>query len=135
MFTDRLAAVLGRATKSGADADQHAAVVELLLVTVLADQTVSEEELQGLDTFDREHQDWDEGPFSVTQYVGPALAKVRAAMESPGGVDDLIREAAARIREPGLRSATPEYCEQLAYLDGPAPAEQTVLAKIRSQLS
>src|SRR5256885_16876349 len=93
----RLGAAFGRAQEQSQVDEEHQAAVDLLVLTVYADERGSQEGMEALARFDVEHQDWDGGDFSVTEYLGPSIAKVRAAVEAPGQGDRLLTEPAARI--------------------------------------
>src|SRR3954465_14659956 len=114
----RLGAAFGQAKEQSQVDEEHQAVVDLLVLTVYADERVSQEEMEALARFDVEHQDWDGGDFSVTEYLGPSTAKVRAAVASPREVDQFLTEVAAKITPPALREAVPGYCEAVAQADG-----------------
>ena len=63
----RLGSAFGRAKEQSQVDEEHQAVVDLLVLTVYADERVSQEEMEALARFDVEHQDWDGGDFSVTE--------------------------------------------------------------------
>ena len=131
----RLGAAFGRAKEQSEVDEEHQAIVDLLVLTVYADERVSQEEMEALARFDVEHQDWDGGDFSVTEYLGPSIAKVRAAVGSPLDTDQLLRDVAAKVTTPALRSAVPGYCEAVAQADGQLSANEAgIIAKIRQAL-
>jgi hypothetical protein len=117
------------------DPDQHAAVVELLVLTVFADPTVDLAELDALDAFDASHADWDDGPFSIQQYLPTATAAVRAALDQPDGRDRLLADISIRITTPALRDATVGYCEDLVAVDGTTDQEREFLRQVRRALA
>ena len=132
----RLGAAFGRAKEQSEVDEEHQAIVDLLVLTVYADERVSQEEMEALARFDVEHQDWDGGDFSVAEYLGPSIAKVRAAVGSPLDVDGLLSDAAAKITTPALRAEVPGYCEAVAQADGQLSADEVgIIAKIRKALS
>jgi len=132
----RLGAAFGRAKEQSQVDEEHQAIVDLLVLTVYADERVSQEEMEALARFDVEHQDWDGGDFSVAEYLGPSIAKVRTAVGSPQEVDQLLTEAAAKITTPALREAVPGYCEGVAQADGQLSVDEVgVIAKIRQALT
>jgi uncharacterized tellurite resistance protein B-like protein len=132
----RLGAAFGRAKEQSEVDEEHQAIVDLLVLTVYADERVSQEEMEALARFDVEHQDWDGGDFSVAEYLGPSIAKVRAAVGSPLDVDGLLSDAAAKITTPALRAEVPGYCEAVAQADGQLSADEVgIIAKIRRALS
>jgi hypothetical protein len=117
------------------DPAQHAAVVELLILAVYAGKTVDVRELEALDEFDASHADWDAGPFSIQQYLAPATAKVRGALDEPDGADRLLADAASRITTPALRDATLHSCEELLRIDGMTDDEREFFAQASRALS
>jgi hypothetical protein len=108
MLLDRIHPHFKKATEHTDDAAQHAAVVEVLVLAVFADQSVDVSELDALDSFDASHADWDEGPFSIQQ---------------------------SRIASPSLREATVSYCEEILRVDGITDKERDFLRQATRQLS
>lgn len=135
MLLDRIHSHFKTATNHTDDAAQHAAVVELLVLAVFADQSVDVNELEALDTFDASRSDWDDGPFSIEQYLPTATAKVRAALDEEGGADRLLKEVSARITSTTLREAAIGYCEEILRVDGMKDDEREFLAQARRLLS
>ena len=66
---------------------EHEAVIELLLLVMIADRHISEDELDQIRTIS-DDSGWETATFSFDQYLGPAMAKVRAAVA--GATDDLM---------------------------------------------
>ena len=133
---NRLGSAFGRAKEHTPINEEHQAIVDLLVLTLYADERVSQEELEALAQFDLDHADWDGADFSVTEYLGSSIAKVRAAVSSPLQTDQLLVEVAAKVKTPALRAAVPGYCEALAHADGQmSPGEVGIIAKIRKALS
>jgi hypothetical protein len=134
MALDRILTHFQRAAAHTGDREQHGAVVELLVLAVYADKTVKVEELEALDDFDASHPDWDEKAFSIQEYLGPATAKVRAALEQNGS-EALLCDIATRITSPELRKAAIGYCEDIVGIDGVTDAENVFLTTLRRVLS
>jgi hypothetical protein len=133
---NRLGSAFGRAKEHTQVNEEHQAVVDLLVLTLYADERVSQEELEALAQFDLEHADWDGADFSVTEYLGPSIAKVRAAVSSPQLTEQLLVEVAAKITTPALRAAVPGYCEALAQADGQlSSGEAGIIDRIKRALS
>ncbi len=133
---NRVGSAFGRAKEQSPVNEEHQAVVDLLVLTLYADERVSQEELEALAQFDVEHSDWDGADFSVTEYLGPSIAKVRAAVSSPQLTEQLLVEVAAKIVTPALRAAVPGYCEALAQADGEVSSgEAGIIARIRRAMS
>src|SRR3954465_13874318 len=101
----RLGAAFGRAQEQSQGDEEHQAVVDLLVLTVYADERVSQEEMEALARFDVEHQDWDGGDFSGAECLGPSIAKVRGVASSPLQTEQLLTEVTAKITTPALRAA------------------------------
>lgn len=135
MLLHRIHPHFKKATAHTDDPDQHAAVVELLVLAVLADHTVDVSELDALDKFDADHADWDEGPFSIQQYLSVATAKVRSAMDEDGGADRLLKDSVSRITSPSLREASIGYCEEILRIDGLTDDGREFLRQATRQLS
>jgi hypothetical protein len=135
MLLDRIHPHFKKATEHTNDAAEHAAVVELLVLAVFSDKSVDVSELDALDSFDASHADWDEGPFSIQQYLPTATAKVRSALDEPGGGDVLLKDAISRITSPSLREAAVGYCEEILRVDGITDDEREFLRQATRQLS
>jgi hypothetical protein len=135
MLLDRIHPHFKKATEHTDDPSQHAAVVELLVLAVFADQSVDVSELEALDNFDASHADWDEGPFSIQQYLSTATNKVRSALDEEGGADRLLTDAISRITSPSLREAAVGYCEEILRVDGIKDDERDFLRRATRQLS
>jgi tellurite resistance protein len=133
MLAEQIHRLVQAATHHG-HAGEHEAVVDLLVLTAFADHRITQEERDGLEEFDRSHADWDEGAFSVQQYLPEAVASVRGIGGSRDAREQFIEQAAARITSRNLRQAAPELCEQLASADGASREESDVVAAIRSAL-
>ena len=95
---------------------EHAAVLELLVATMLADGTVADLELVAINEYG-ERNGWNTPTFSFTQALGSATAKVRGAREQ-GALADLLASASARITTPELRNEVPHACRLAAAADG-----------------
>lgn len=106
---NRLGSAFGRAKEHTSVNEEHQAVVDLLVLTLYADERVSQEELEALAQFDMDHTDWDGADFSVTEYLGSSIAKVRAAVSSPQLTEQLLVEVTAKVITPSLRAAVPGY--------------------------
>ena len=134
MIIDRLHNLVAPLSGYSDAVEEHRAVVDLLVLTVYCDHRISQEELDALDRFGDVHASWGSGAFSLEQYLSSAVAKVRSALGSPGGVDRIISEAAAAITTPALRAQTPEACAGVAALDGVDPSETEFVQRVRDAL-
>ena len=72
---------------------EHMAALELLALVMLADSHLSDDELGVLRELT---EDWRGSAFSFEQYLGPAVAKARAAFASDT-VTELLDDIDARI--------------------------------------
>jgi hypothetical protein len=133
---DRLRSLFQRASSHTDDVAEHQAVVDLLVLAVYADHTVGQLELAALETFEDHAQDWDEGGFSVHQYLPVSIAKARDALDVEGGVTSLMAVAASQITTPVLRAEAVAYCEMITQVDGTVTtAENEFLAALHRMLS
>ena len=82
---------------------EHEAVVELLLLVMVADGHIAWAELDEIRHI-TEDSGWESPTFSFDQYVGPAMAKVRRSM-ADGSVAELLDDIDARITSTVLRSS------------------------------
>jgi len=135
MVLERIRPHVRAATEHTDDPAQHAAVVDLLVLALYSDEAIDTAELDALDAFDAAHADWDEGPFSVEQYLPVATAKVRAALDREGGAAELMADAASRIGSAALRAATIGYCEEILRVDGLTVEEGEFLQGVRRALA
>jgi hypothetical protein len=134
MAMDRILRHFKRAADHTDDRQQHAAIVELLVLAVYADKTVDVSELEALDKFDASHADWDDQAFSIQEYLGPATAKVRAAIDEDGS-QALLEDIGGRITSPELREAAIGYCEDIVGIDGVTDEESEFVKRVRQMLS
>jgi hypothetical protein len=82
---------------------EHEAVVELLLLVMIADRHITGDELDEIRTIS-EDSGWESDTFSFDQHLGPAMAKVRAAL-ADNTVDALLDDIDERVASSVLRSA------------------------------
>ena len=69
---------------------EHEAAVELLLLVMMADRHISTDEVETIRSIS-DDSGWETDTFSFDQYIGPASAKVRAAL-AEHAVDALLDE-------------------------------------------
>ncbi|HTX00967.1 MAG TPA: hypothetical protein VMD59_19450 [Acidimicrobiales bacterium] len=134
MLPHRIHELAYRALAGSSEVSEHQAVVELLVLTAYSDKAISTDELDALEEFDVEHAGWDEGSFSVQQYLPVAVAKVRRALDEAGGADRVLTDAASRINEASVRAEAVKACNELAELGGVDPTESAVISKIEGAL-
>jgi hypothetical protein len=114
---------------------EHEAVVDLLVLTVYSDRRVTQDELDALDQFDLDHANWDSGPFSVQQYLPNSVAKVRSAIDAPGGANKMLAEVAAAISDPAMKTLALDSCQAIASSGGTAQAETDFIEQLRHALA
>ena len=131
---DRLSGAMAGFTHGG-DEREHEAVVELLLLVMYADRQLRIAEKDEIDAFADAHQ-WETATFSVSQYLGPATAKVRRALDSVLSVNALLADIDERVVHSALRTEALAACRVVAQADGTiGPDEQAMLDKIAAHLS
>jgi hypothetical protein len=103
------------------------AALELLVLVMLADRHVDQEEV---DTIRSISEDWRGGAFSFEQYLGPAVARVREAVEHDG-VADLLADIDSRISSRILRRALFSAAREVVGVDEEVtPEEGSILADV-----
>jgi uncharacterized tellurite resistance protein B-like protein len=111
---------------------EHEAVIELLLLMMMADRHISPEEIEAIRSIS-EDSGWESQTFSFDQYVGPATAKVRAAM-SAHQVEPLLDDIDRRITSSVLRSELFSAAREVAGVDRKIdPAEESLLAQVAAR--
>jgi hypothetical protein len=125
MMEKRLAELYeGVAVHATADRE-HMAALELLALVMLADSHLSDDELGVLRELT---EDWRGSAFSFEQYLGPAVAKARAAFANHA-VTELLDDIDSRITSRILRKALFSAARQLAG-DEVTPEEATLLSDV-----
>lgn len=120
---------LGVAANATKD-DEHEAALEMLILVMLADGRLRVEESDEIEGFASD-QDWDSDTFNYDNALGPAFAKVRAAMSTDGGVSALLDDIDARIASRVLRAQLVAEARSVADADHDrAASEDRVIAKI-----
>lgn len=104
---------------------EHEAVVELLLLVMVADHHISSEEIDMIREITVD-SGWESATFSFDQYVGQAMAKVRAATEA-GTVDELLDDIDARVASTVLRQSLFSAAREVADVDHELDAEEETL--------
>jgi len=111
---------------------EHQAAVELLLIVMTIDHRMSEGELDEIRTIS-DDSGWESDTFSVDQYFGEAMAKVRAA-RAAGALDGLLDSIDERISNGVLRAALYSASRDVAGIDHQiAPAERALLMEIATR--
>jgi uncharacterized tellurite resistance protein B-like protein len=113
---------------------EHEAVIELLLLVMVADKRVSEGELDEIRIIS-EDSGWESSTFSFDQYLGQAMAKVRAAIAS-AKVDELLDDIDGRIASSVLRRALFSAARDVAGVDRDiAPEEESLLGQLAARFA
>jgi uncharacterized tellurite resistance protein B-like protein len=111
---------------------EHEAVVELLLLVMVADRHITGEELDEIRMIS-EDSGWESDTFSFDQHLGPAMAKVRAAV-SDGQVDALLDDIDGRVASSVLRAALFSAARDVAGVDHQLDeSEQSLLAQVAAR--
>jgi uncharacterized tellurite resistance protein B-like protein len=109
---------------------EHEAVVELLLLVMIADRRVSADELDEIRAI-AEDQGFESDTFSFDQHLGEAMAHVRQALERPDGVEALLTSIDQRVTSTVLRSSLVAAARAVADADDArSDDEQSVLERI-----
>src|SRR4029077_7939685 len=82
---------------------EHEAVVELLLLVMVAARHITDKELDEMRVIS-DDSGWESSTFSFDQYLGQAMAKVRAAI-ADYDTDALLDDIDARVSSTVLRQS------------------------------
>ena len=108
---------------------EHEAVIELLLLVMIADRHISGEELDEIRNIS-DDSGWESSTFSFDQYLGPAMAKVRSAV-TEHNTDALLDDIDARIASTVLRQSLFSAARDVAGIDHDiAPEEESLLGQV-----
>jgi uncharacterized tellurite resistance protein B-like protein len=111
---------------------EHEAVIELLLLVMVADQHISSDEVDEIRTIS-DDSGWESDTFSFDQYLGPAMAKVRNAV-SAGTTPQLLDDIDARVASSVLRSALFSAARDVAGVDHRVdPNESSLLVEVAAR--
>lgn len=113
---------------------EHEAVVELLLLVMVADGHISADELDEIRHITQD-SGWESPTFSFDQYLGPAMAKVRRSMAA-GAVTELLDDIDARITSTVLRSSVFSAARDVVNADDDVTArEDSLLALLAARFA
>ena len=113
---------------------EHEAVIELLLLVMIADRHISEEELDEIRAISND-SGWESSTFSFDQYLGQAMAKVRAAV-ADHNTDALLDDIDQRIASSVLRSSLFSAARDVAGVDHDiAPVEESLLGQLAARFA
>jgi len=111
---------------------EHQAAVELLLLVMLADNHISDTEVDEIRNISAD-SGWETATFSFDQYLGVAAAKVRAALAAHA-IDELLDDIDARVSSSVLRSALFSAARDVAGADHDLDdAEHSLLGQIAAR--
>ncbi|MFM7687215.1 MAG: TerB family tellurite resistance protein [Actinomycetota bacterium] len=111
---------------------EHEAAVELLLLVMMSDHHVGLGELDEIRTIS-DDSGWETDTFSVDQYLGEAIAKVRDALQHHT-TDDLLDTIDERISNHVLRRELFSAARDVAGADHAIDAEeQSLLGRIAAR--
>ena len=128
-MNDRLRQLYDHVATNATAEREHEAAIELLLLTMVADRHISMDEL---DTIRQISEDagFESDTFSFDQYLGEAMAKVRAAV-ADGTETDLLDDIDGRIASSVLRSSLFAAVRDVAGVDAEvSPQEESILAQV-----
>lgn len=111
---------------------EHQAALELLALVMLADDNISDEEIELLREIST---DWRNEGAAFEQYIRPAIEEARHAIERDE-VSSFLDAIDARISSRVLRSALFSAARDVADVDqGVTPEEGTILAEVAVRFS
>lgn len=111
---------------------EHEAALELLLLVMVADRHITPEELDEIRSIS-EQSGWESPTFSFEQHVGPAMAKVRAAVASDE-IEDFLDSIDARITSSVLRASLFSAARDVAGADHEIDAmEENLLGQLAAR--
>jgi uncharacterized tellurite resistance protein B-like protein len=115
---------------------EHQAVIELLLLVMIADHHISFDEIEEIRSIS-EDSGWESETFSFDQYVGQAMAKVRAATAHDGaGTDELLDDIDARVTSSVLRQSLFSAARDVAGSDHDLdPEEESLLGQLAARFA
>ena len=113
---------------------EHEAAIELLLLVMVADGHIGIAEIEEIRTIS-EDQGFESETFSFDQYLGLAMAKVRAAIADET-VDTLLDDIDHRITSSVLRQSLFSAARDVAGSDREiGPAEESLLAQVAARFA
>jgi uncharacterized tellurite resistance protein B-like protein len=111
---------------------EHEAAIELLLLVMVADKHIASDEIEAIREIS-EDQGFESDTFSFDQYLGQAMAKVRAAL-ADRTVDALLDDIDSRIVSTVLRQSLFSAARDVAGVDHAIdPDEHELLAQVAAR--
>jgi uncharacterized tellurite resistance protein B-like protein len=113
---------------------EHEAVIELLLLVMVADRHISEQELDEIRSIS-DDSGWESSTFSFDQYLGQAMAKVRTAI-AEHSTDTLLNDIDQRIVSSVLRQSLFSAARDVAGVDHDlVPEEESLLGQVAARFA
>lgn len=113
---------------------EHQAVIELLLLVMIADRHISDDELDEIRKIS-DDSGWESSTFSFDQYLGEAMARVRAAV-ADHDTDSLLDDIDHRIASSVLRHSLFSAARDVAGIDHDiAPEEESLLGQVAARFA
>jgi uncharacterized tellurite resistance protein B-like protein len=113
---------------------EHEAVIELLLLVMVADRHISEDELDEIRSIS-DDSGWESSTFSFDQYLGQAMAKVRTAI-AEHNTDALLNDIDQRIVSSVLRQSLFSAARDVAGVDHDlVPEEESLLGQVAARFA
>ena len=113
---------------------EHEAVIELLLLVMVADRHISEDELDEIRNIS-DDSGWESSTFSFDQYLGEAMAKVRAAVAADK-TEALLDNIDGRIASTVLRHSLFSAARDVAGVDHDiAGEEESLLGQVAARFA
>jgi uncharacterized tellurite resistance protein B-like protein len=113
---------------------EHEAVIELLLLVMVADRHISDEELNEIRAISND-SGWESSTFSFDQYLGQAMARVRSAVAG-NSTDALLDDIDHRVSSPMLRHSLYSAARDVAGADHTIdPEEESLLGQVAARFA
>lgn len=113
---------------------EHEAVIELLLLVMIADRHITDKELDEIRSIS-DDSGWESSTFSFDQYLGEAMAKVRKAVATRD-TDSLLDDIDARISSSVLRQSLFSAARDVAGVDHDiVPEEESLLGQVAARFA
>jgi uncharacterized tellurite resistance protein B-like protein len=113
---------------------EHEAVIELLLLVMVADGHISDDELDEIRIIS-DDSGWESSTFSFDQYLGQAMAKVRAAV-ADDCIEALLDDIDARVASTVLRHSLFSAARDVAGVDHDIdPVEESLLGQVAARFA
>lgn len=113
---------------------EHQAAIDLLLLVMIADRHITDEEMNEIRRIS-EDSGFESATFSFDQYLGPAMAKVRTAVNE-GRAEELLDDIDQRVTSSVLRQSLFSAARDVAGVDHRiGDDEQTLLAQVAARFA